>query len=70
MALPYIPHASHVWLEQAPPRVIFHAVATIPRLPSDHYATERYELQKAVAKAVGYRIEIDDWVIHWTDDDA
>jgi hypothetical protein len=70
MVLPDIPHTSYVWLEQGPPRVILHAVATIPQLPASGYSTERHELRKAVADVVGHRIQIDDWVIHWTDGDA
>lgn len=70
MTLPKIPHAADVWVIKEPLRDILHVRATTPQYPAHEYANERYELRKAVAEAVGFRTEIADSQIHWTDDDA
>ena len=70
MALPTIPHTSKVWAIKDPPRIILHVKAVIPQFPAREYANKRYELQMAVAEAVGFRVDYDEAIIHWSDDSA
>jgi len=67
MMLPYVPHAAKVWTETDPPRTVLHVQTHLQQLPAHIHAEERHDFLRAVARALGFRTQFDDAIIHWAD---